>query len=530
MADGADVNGNGVTTDATVNAPGVKARIAGVSYDPNAEPYVVMRGISKSFYGVEVLHGVDFSVRPGEVAALCGENGAGKSTLMKILAAVYSLEQGEIKIGGAEIGKGKTPLEMQMMGVSMVHQELNLVPNMTVAQNIFLSREPVSRSGLVDVKKMNDGAARLIDSLGESIDPNEKVSSLKVAQQQMVEIAKAVSFDVRILVMDEPTSMLTNKETDILFALTRDLAAKGISVIYISHRLKEIKQFCDTVTILRDGCLAAKKDVADVTEQEIANLMVGREVSSSEVGDFTGDENDVVLEVSGLSDATILRDVSFKVRRGEILGFAGLVGAGRSELMEHIFGLRRRTSGEIKVYGKAAYYRNPVPAIKNDIGFATEDRKDTGLVGNRTVTENINYVKAVKTGGFLINAGEMRANLADMKVRLNIKVNDGNMFVNSLSGGNQQKIVLGKWLLVNSDILLLDEPTRGIDVGAREEIYRIIGSLASEGKTILIVSSDMTEILSICQRIIVMHEGRVITEYTGADRNEEKIMQSAANV
>jgi ABC-type sugar transport system ATPase subunit len=496
----------------------------------DSEAYVVMHGISKSFYGVEVLHEVDFSVRPGEVAALCGENGAGKSTLMKILAAVYSLEKGEIDIGGERIVKGKTPLEMQLMGVSMVHQELNLVPNMTVAQNIFLSREPVNRAGIVDLKKMNEDAARLIGSLGESIDPTRKVSELKVAQQQMVEIAKAVSFDVRILIMDEPTSMLTSKETDILFALTRDLAAKGISVIYISHRLKEIKQICDTVTILRDGFLVATKDVRDVTEQEIAGLMVGREVSSSEASDFTGDKNDLSLEVSGLSDQTLLRDVSFKVRRGEIVGFAGLVGAGRSELMEHIFGLRKRTAGEIRVRGKAAYYRNPAPAIKDDIGFATEDRKSTGLVGNRTVTENINYVKAVKSKGFLTNGREMRANLADMTKRLNIKVNDGSMFVNSLSGGNQQKIVLGKWLLVDSDILLLDEPTRGIDVGAREEIYHIISGLAAEGRTILIVSSDMTEILSICQRIIVMHEGRIITEYTGAERTEENVMRSAANV
>jgi ABC-type sugar transport system ATPase subunit len=507
-----------------------EARVREDLHGGDARPYVSMRGISKSFYGVEVLHEVDFSVNAGEVAALCGENGAGKSTLMKILAAVYSLEKGEIEIAGAMIRRGMTPLEMQLIGVSMVHQELNLVPNMTVAQNIFLSREPKTRAGLVNLRKMNEDAARLISQLGESIEPTLKVSALKVAQQQMVEIAKAISFDVKILIMDEPTSMLTSKETDILFSLTRDLATKGISVIYISHRLKEIKQICDTVTILRDGALVAKKDVAEVTEEEIASLMVGRQVCSATAGHFAGDADDVVLEVDGLSDSTLLKDVSFKVRRGEILGFAGLVGAGRSELMEHLFGLRRRTAGTVTLRGNAVYYKSPVPAIKNDVGFATEDRKYTGLVGNRPVVENINYVNAVKSKGFFTSGARMRENLERMTERLNIKVNDGSMLVNNLSGGNQQKIVLGKWLLVDSDILLLDEPTRGIDVGAREEIYRIIEALAAEGKTVVIVSSDMTEILSICQRIIVMHEGRVIAEYTGDDRTEDNIMRSAANI
>ncbi len=343
---------------------------------------VNMRNISKSFFGVEVLHNVDFSLRAGEVAALCGENGAGKSTLMKILAAIYSLDSGEMEVDGRLIQKSVSPLEMQDMGVSIIHQELNLLRDMTVAQNIFLSREPTNKLGLIDAKKMNADAKKLIESLGEKIDPSAKVHTLKIAQQQMVEIAKAISFDVKVLIMDEPTSMLTGKETEILFNLTRELAKKGIGIVYISHRLKEIKQICDSVTVLRDGSLVAVKSTADVSEKDIANLMVGREVQESVVNDYAGDKDDVVLEVKNLSDSDLLRDVSFKVRRGEIVGFAGLVGAGRSELMEHIFGLRKRTAGEIVIKGNVVHFKNPAAAIAGNIGFATEDRKETGQADN----------------------------------------------------------------------------------------------------------------------------------------------------
>ena len=307
---------------------------------------VEMKNISKSFFGVEVLHEINFDLEPGEVVALCGENGAGKSTLMKILAAVYTCDQGEILVDGQQVAKNATTMDMANMGVSMIHQELNLMDHLTVAQNIFLTREVKGKNGLIDHHKMNVEARKLLDMLGQTdINEKEYVRNLKIAQKQMVEIAKAVSFDVKVLIMDEPTSMLTTRETTILFDLIRRLASEGMGIVYISHRLAEIKEVCDKVTILRDGGFIATKNVSEISEQEIANLMVGREVTYKAAGNFTGDPDDVLLEVKNVSD-DFLQDLSFKVRRGEILGFSGLVGAGRSELMEFIFGIRKCDSGE----------------------------------------------------------------------------------------------------------------------------------------------------------------------------------------
>ena len=490
---------------------------------------VEMKQISKSFFGVEVLSGVDFSIESGEVMGLCGENGAGKSTLMKILSAVYSNERGEIYLDGTHLeARQMTPLDMQKMGVSIIHQELNLMEYLTVAQNIFLTREPLLKTGLVDFKKMNEEAGKLLTMLGQNINPTVKVNSLRIAQKQMVEIAKAISFNVKVIIMDEPTSMLTQKETDILFDLIRRLSKEGIGVIYISHRLKEIKEVCDRVTILRDGALVAVKNVDEVTEQEIASLMVGREVKTSIASDFSGDENDVTVEVRNVSDA-FLKDVSFKARRGEIVGFSGLVGAGRTELMEFLFGIRKSEKGEVLLNGKPATITRPHEAILQGIGFATEDRQKTGLFLIRSINENINLISQVKDKGLWNHAKKRSQNTAKMIEQLNIRCRSQAQMAGNLSGGNQQKIVLAKWLLVNSDILILDEPTRGIDVGAREEIYNIINGLAAEGKTIIIISSDLTEILSICQRVIVMHEGVVMAELTHDDRNEESIMHYAAD-
>ncbi|MBR2562672.1 MAG: sugar ABC transporter ATP-binding protein, partial [Eubacterium sp.] len=312
---------------------------------------VEMKNIYKSFFGVEVLHDVNFELNSGEVVALCGENGAGKSTLMKILAAVYDSDKGEVFVNGNPMPKNATTLDMAGMGVSMIHQELNLMDHLTVAQNIFLTREIMGKNGLIDHHKMNVEARKLLDMLGQNeIDEKEYVRNLKIAQKQMVEIAKAVSFDVKVLIMDEPTSMLTSRETTILFDLIRRLASEGMGIVYISHRLAEIKEVCDKVTILRDGSLIATKKVSEISEQEIANLMVGREVTYKKAGNFKGDPNDVLLEVQNVSDS-FLKDLSFKVRRGEILGFSGLVGAGRSELMEFIFGIRKCQSGKILVEG-----------------------------------------------------------------------------------------------------------------------------------------------------------------------------------
>ena len=491
---------------------------------------VEMKNISKSFFGVEVLHEINFDLEPGEVVALCGENGAGKSTLMKILAAVYTCDQGEILVDGQQVAKNATTMDMANMGVSMIHQELNLMDHLTVAQNIFLTREVKGKNGLIDHHKMNVEARKLLDMLGQTdINEKEYVRNLKIAQKQMVEIAKAVSFDVKVLIMDEPTSMLTTRETTILFDLIRRLASEGMGIVYISHRLAEIKEVCDKVTILRDGGFIATKNVSEISEQEIANLMVGREVTYKAAGNFTGDPDDVLLEVKNVSD-DFLQDLSFKVRRGEILGFSGLVGAGRSELMEFIFGIRKCDSGEVYVNGKRADIRAPKDAIRYGLGFATEDRRKTGLLLGRNIKENVNLIDHIKTKGQWLHNAEMTANTARLIEELNIRCYSQEQYVSNLSGGNQQKVVFSKWLLAEPDVLILDEPTRGIDVGARAEIYDIIEKLADSGKAIVIVSSDLTEILSVCQRVIVMHEGKITGELQSEDCTEERIMQYATNV
>jgi ribose transport system ATP-binding protein len=468
-------------------------------------PTLSMQGICKSFYGVEVLHKVDFTIEKNEIMGLCGENGAGKSTLMKILAGIYAHEAGEVVFKGNPVRRGATPLEMQHVGISMIHQELNLLSELTVAQNIFLCREPRGGLGLIDFGRMNEEAAALLAKLGEKIDPRRKVYELKIAQKQMVEIAKAISFNVELLVMDEPTSMLTGKETKILFDLIASLSEQGIAVVYISHRLQEISDACHKVTVLRDGYFVATKKVSEVSTHDIASLMVGRELQESKVTDFMGDPDAVMLEVRGVAD-DMLKGVSFKVRRGEILGFSGLVGAGRTELMEAIFG------------------------IQADLGFVTEDRKETGLVLCRDVGENSNYVFWQKGRGFFKPARASGANTKNMIDRLAIRCSSARQLVSNLSGGNQQKVALAKWLVSGAKILVLDEPTRGVDVGARQELYRIIKELAAEGVAIVIVSSDLPEILTICERVIVMHEGKITGELKASELTEDKVMYYATNI
>lgn len=487
-----------------------------------------MQDITKSFFAVEVLHGVNFSVDRGEIMALCGENGAGKSTLMKILAGVYTQDAGDVVYKGEAVSRNSGPLQMQRLGISMIHQELNLLHELTVAQNIFLCREPRHRTGLINFNQMNEKASELLAKLGETIDPRRKVRELKIAQKQMVEIAKAISFNVELLIMDEPTAVLTGKETTILFDLIRNLSAEGIAVVYISHRLKEISQVCQKVTVLRDGSRVAVRNVPEITVKEIAALMVGRDIHETETSDFSGDPDSVVLEVQDVTDI-MLKNISFKLRRSEILGFSGLVGAGRSELMEVVFGIRKPESGQVLIEGKPVTLKNALSAIKANIGFVTEDRKETGLVLCRDIRENANYVYWQKTDGFFTGTAA-NVNARKMIDRLQIRCHGPSQLVSSLSGGNQQKVALSKWLVSNAKILLLDEPTRGVDVGARQEIYEIIRELAEEGMALVIVSSDLPEILSICERVIVMHEGRITGELRSSEMTEEKIMYYATNV
>jgi ABC-type sugar transport system ATPase subunit len=488
-----------------------------------------MQGIRKSFSGVEVLHGVDFSVSKGEIMGLCGENGAGKSTLMKMVAGIYPVDAGSIVYKGNAIRHGATPQEMQRLGVSMIHQELNLLPELTVAQNIFLHREPRGATGLIDFAKMNTNAAAILARLGETIDPKRKVRELKVAQKQMVEIALAISFNVELLVMDEPTSALTGRETKILFDLIANLSAQGIAVVFISHRLKELIDVCRKVTVLRDGALVASRGINEVTAHDLATLMVGREVTETHASDFAGDPATVMLEVRNVSD-TLLKDVSFQVRRGEILGFSGLIGAGRTELMEVIFGIRKPRAGEVLIEGKPVAVRSAMDAIRANLGFVTEDRKESGLVLCRDIHENANYVVWQKTPGFFKGRKASAERTRRMIERLAIRCKSPAQAVGNLSGGNQQKVALSKWLLSGAQVLVLDEPTRGVDVGARQEIYRIIRELADEGVAIVLVSSDLPEILAICERVIVMHEGRVTGVLNASELSEAKVMYYATDV
>ncbi|MCX7037669.1 MAG: sugar ABC transporter ATP-binding protein, partial [Spirochaetes bacterium] len=457
-----------------------------------------MQAIRKSFFGVEVLHGVDFTVNKGEIMGLCGENGAGKSTLMKILAGIHAQDGGDIVFKDAPVRRNATPMEMQNLGISMIHQELNLLDELTVAQNIFLSREPRHPTGLINFTKMREDAAAILERLGEKIDPRSKVRDLKIAQKQMVEIAKAISFNVEALIMDEPTSMLTGKETTILFDLIATLSGQGIAVVYISHRLKEIIDVGHKVTVLKDGSLVAVKNVPEVTAQDLASLMVGRLVQTTKASDFAGDPEAVMLEVRDVSD-DLLKGVSFKVRRGEILGFSGLVGAGRTELMEVVFGIRKPKTGSVLIEGKPATIRSAMDAIRADLGFVTEDRKTTGLILCRDISENSNYVFWQKAAGIFKGQKATAANTRRMIDRLAIRCSSPAQNVSNLSGGNQQKVALAKWLLSGARVLVLDEPTRGVDVGSRQEIYQIIRELAAEGVAIVIVSSDLPEILTICE-------------------------------
>lgn len=490
--------------------------------------YLDMKGIEKSFHRVKVLHGVDFFADKGEVVALCGENGAGKSTLMKILMGIYKKDSGRIIFNDIHL-EGHQPITALHNGISMIHQELNLVNQLSVSRNIFLGREPMNRLGSIDFKRMNELARAFLDELNEPINPTTRVGELKVAQKQMVEIAKAISSDSKLIVMDEPTAVITEKETAILFKTILSLKEKGVSIIYISHRLQEIKQICDRVTILRDGKLIATKKTSEVTEHEIANLMVGREVENTKTRSFNYGLTDVALKVSNVSD-NLLKNVSFTINRGEVVGFSGLIGAGRTELMEYIFGIRKVHKGEIYINGEKKIIRNPSQAIHNGVGFATEDRKYNGTVGIRSISDNINYCYLMKRCKFILSKRKIQSNNQSMIKKLRIVCQSTNQLTRDLSGGNQQKVILARWTLADADILILDEPTRGIDVGAREEIYKIINEMSTNGKTIIIISSDLPEIIKICPRIIVMYEGKIMGELKNDECTEEKIITLASGL
>ncbi len=491
-----------------------------------------MRGIDKSFPGVHALRDVRFDVRAGEVHALLGENGAGKSTLMKILAGVYARDAGTVLYKGSPV-EITSPRAAQHLGISIIHQELNLAQHLTAAQNIFIGREPRRFPRMVlDERKMNEDAAALFAMLHLDLDPRTRVMDLVVAKQQMIEIAKALSFNSGLLIMDEPTASLNDREIEELFVIIRRLKERGVGIVYISHRMDEIKKIADRITVMRDGTRIGTVDAADVDMEQIITMMVGRtldEMNRTVSGPESSDASRVVLRVEHLNRGRSIRDVSFEVRRGEILGFAGLMGAGRTEVARAVFGADSRESGTILVEGKTVDIRKPRDAVRHGIGYLSEDRKRFGLALGMDVEANVVLASMERFTG---RGGVLRRRLsretgARYVESLSIKTPSLAQKVKFLSGGNQQKVIIAKWLVRDCDILIFDEPTRGIDVGAKFEIYRLLDRLVAEGKTIVMISSELPEIIRLCTRVLVMCEGRITGELSGGEITQENIMRLA---
>ena len=491
-------------------------------------PIVAMRGIDKSFPGVRALSNAELTVHAGEVVALMGENGAGKSTLMKVLSGIYERDAGEILVDGRAVEIGG-PREAQALGIGIIHQELALMNDLTVAQNIFIGREPRGRFGRLDEKRLNEDARAIFKRMNLDLDPAREVGTLTIALQQMVEIAKALSFDSRVLIMDEPTAALNDREIDELFRIVADLKSAGVGIVYISHRMDELRRIADRVTVMRDGEHVGTRRMDDVTIDEIIAMMVGRtlERTSVSVPDLSGAET--VLEVRGLSRGRAVRDVSFSLRRGEILGMAGLMGAGRTETARLIFGADPREAGDILVHGEPTDIRSPTDAVRAGIGYLSEDRKRFGLALGMSVRDNIGMASFERfSHGGRLDDGGLAVIARDYIDRLAIRTPHERQEVRLLSGGNQQKVVIGKWLLRECDVLIFDEPTRGVDVGAKAEIYRLLEGLAAEGRGIIVISSDLPEVLRLSHRIAVMCEGRLTGVLPGGDGTAQEDIMALA--
>jgi len=488
-----------------------------------------LTGVSKEFPGVKALNNVHFDLNKGEVHAIVGENGAGKSTLMKILSGIYKKDAGDIVYQGSHVDVS-SPHEAQKLGISIIHQELNLMSDLTVAQNIFIGRED-RRKGRVflDNAKLNKAAKELLAELELTLDPKQLVGTLTIAKQQMVEIAKAVSYRGEVIIMDEPTSSLTPTETESLFKIIRALRAAGKGVVYISHRLEELSSITDRITVLRDGEYVKTLNTPETSISEVISLMVGRKLEQDQRPDVRPLSNEVVLKVEGISDIKLLRDVSFELRKGEILGFAGLMGAGRTELARALIGADPKTAGKVFLRGEEVKIKSPADAVKAGIGYLSEDRKKYGLLLVQNVTFNV-ILSSIPS--FSNKFGFLKTKPAGSIVRdaikqLSIRTPSENQYVKNLSGGNQQKVVIAKWLTRDCNILIFDEPTRGIDVGAKDEIYKLLTKLASEGKSIIMISSELPEILRMSDRIAVMCEGKLTGIIDNKDADQNKIMQYA---
>lgn len=486
-----------------------------------------MQGISKRYPGVLALDDAKFELNSGEVHALVGENGAGKSTLVKILSGIAKQDSGHIYLTGKEINLNG-PRSAQDLGISIIHQELNLMPDLTIAQNIFIGREPRKFNFWLKDKELASEAKKLFQELHLNLDPNRKVEGLSVAQQQMVEIVKALSFNSKVLIMDEPTAALTSNEIDELFRIIRGLRNKGVGIVHISHRLEELKQISDRITVMRDGKFVETLNTQEATVEKIISLMVGRTIFQEAPHIPNTQKQPVVLEVKNLNNGRFVQDVSFKLHKGEILGFAGLVGAGRTEVLRTIFGADKLISGEILVHGKKVKINKPQDAVKFGLGYLSEDRKLLALALPLDIESNIVlgvYRRFAKFGW--TNARRIKVAAEKQVKNLAIRTPSTTQRVGNLSGGNQQKVAIGKWLTADSEIIIFDEPTRGIDVGAKSEIYKLMNELIDNGKSIVMISSELPEILRMSHRIVVMCEGKITGELTSSEANQESIMALA---
>ncbi len=491
-------------------------------------PFVEMKAIQKSFSGNQVLKDVNFSILPGEVHALMGENGAGKSTLIKVLTGIHKRDAGTIKLKGEEVSFSN-PKQAEREGIVVIHQELNIIPHLTVTQNMFLGRElTFGKSGILKMKEMKKQTLQNLERLGASnIDPDEEAGNLSVGKQQMIEIARAMSTDAKMIIMDEPTAALTEREIENLFQVVNSLREQGVSIVYVSHRMEEIFQICDRITVLRDGEYVGTEKINETSFEAIVKMMVGRELGER-FPDRTSQVGDVVLQVQDLAREGLFENVSFDVHKGEILGVAGLMGAGRTEIMEAVFGSRKKSGGNIYLNGNPLKIKHPQDAIQEGIGFITEDRKDEGLVLDLSIRENIalTNMKAISDKGWISSTKEKRL-IDDLIEKLHVRTTGREQDVRSLSGGNQQKVVVAKWLGIQPKVLILDEPTRGVDIGAKKEIYHIMNELTEQGVAIIMVSSELPEVLGISDRIMVIHEGKVSKILNRNDADQEKIMQAA---
>ncbi len=495
----------------------------------NEEIILKMEGITKLFPGVKALDKVNLELRKGEIHAVIGENGAGKSTLMKVLLGIHPADEGTITYKGEKV-QFASPLEALHRGIAMIHQEISLIPTMDVAENIWLGREKETmRHGVISKKGRYDKTYEILKQMDIDLDPKALVRTLSVAKMQMVELVRAASYNADVIIMDEPTSALANEEIEILYRIVRDLKKQGVSIIFISHKLEEIFEICDRVSVYRDGHYISTNDVKDITQPQLVNMIVGRAITN-QFPKMEAEIGDVVLEVKNFNSAGVFKDVNFQVRRGEILGVSGLVGAGRTEIMRALFGADPKDSGEVYIDGKEVKIHSPKDAIMHGMSMLTEDRMRTGSIYALSVKQNTtiaNFRAYCSKGlGVINNKKENRA-FADQRSRLEVKCASEKQLISELSGGNQQKVLIGRWLLTSPKVLIIDEPTRGIDVGSKSEIHKVISQLACQGMAVIMISSELPEILGMSDRIIVVRHGEIVFECDRKDATQEILITHA---